>query len=236
MLEKDRGAFSFLYNAYRRPYAAFKAVYLVIKLSTVIIVVIFSEDNCVFYQKSATVVGLFRQSFILLFTSIFFLVKTDPFISSITNSSDNLSRFSFVVVAFFGLVAILAPGAANIVNGSLTMTVVILVYLFNIYFAIVSFDYSQLVIQKLQKRVNLSLDIFSPALDLKREIGRRIWRETFSVILLASEEFRMQADRVLKFKDLAGTPYLVAFGGSQAERLVENIQVNESCQNRTNVS
>lgn len=42
--------------------------------------------------------------------------------------------------------------------------------------------YVQSVIKRLQSRIDFSLDVFSPRLDLARHLSARIWRETLSLL------------------------------------------------------
>ena len=110
-------------------------------------------------------------------------------------------------------------------------------YLFNGYFAFVNTIFAQNLIKRIQKRLDFSIDIFSPHLDLPKHIVRRIKQETISVLLLADPEYSVQERRPLNFRGVcargheivdwtASPPYLLSFRGSQGERHIENLKVD----------
>jgi hypothetical protein len=83
----------------------------------------------------------------------------------------------------------------------------------------------------LQKRLDFSIDIFSPNLDVSTRsphVNRRIHQETLSAFILTSAELRMADDQRVVFSeshDAKWAPWLVGFGGSVAERHAENLKV-----------
>lgn len=83
----------------------------------------------------------------------------------------------------------------------------------------------------LQKRIDFSIDVFSPYIDVTRSsphIKRRVWQETISTILLASPGLKMPEEQVVSYSEPRGKlwpPYLIDFRGFPSERHAENLKV-----------
>ena len=133
-------------------------------------------------------------------------------------------------------VALRLPGQ-DALQGWAVYFVMATCYLFNGYFAFVNTIFAQNLIKRIQKRLDFSIDIFSPHLDLPKHIVRRIKQETISVLLLADPEYSVQERRPLNFRGVcargheivdwtASPPYLLSFRGSQGERHIENLKVD----------
>lgn len=146
---------------------------------------------------------------------------------------DWCSRIAYVVVAVLGLAAALKlPGRAAF-SGWLLITVTALSYAANVYFSVVSTTVVQKrIVKKLQKRIDFSIDIFSPSLDLEKHIARRIQQESLSTLLLAAPEYRIPPRHPLVFHTIAVgdkkcpiPPYLLDFKGTQGERHIENLKI-----------
>jgi hypothetical protein len=196
---------------YRRPYASYKTIYMMIKLVNVLLLVIISTSNCVFLNRSPTYVAVVRSSCQLVIMSIFlaasFIVKpvssrlifthhsdsfhfiyrlcTTQFIWQLSNSSDQVSRLAYAVVALFGLfVALDLPGSA-IFGNQLMILVEVTSYLSSGYFALISTGWVQsVVVKRLAHRLDFSIDIFAPpdVLALGKHIAVRVHQETLSLV------------------------------------------------------
>lgn len=163
-----------------------------------------------------------------------------PFNDRYQNNSDWCSRIAYVVIAILGLAAALRlPGKAAY-GGWLLVTFTAISYVFNGYFALIGTVFAQRLVKKWQKRLDFSIDIFSPNLDTAKHIIRRIQQEMLTTLLLADPEFkiRRKPDEPLVFCNLSEAarlpengvgglpPYLLGFAGSQGERHLENLKVS----------
>jgi hypothetical protein len=156
--------------------------------------------------------------------------KTQRFLDT-CSATDWCSRTAFVVIAILGLAAALKLPGKSAYSGWLLVLVTVVSYIFNGYYAAISTGLAQRIIKRWQHRLDFSLDIFSPHLDLPKHIARRIQQETISTLLLAEPAFRIKDREPLLFGTAATTPeddtppYLLAFRGTQGERHVENLKV-----------
>lgn len=82
-----------------------------------------------------------------------------------------------------------------------------------------------------QKRLEFSIDIFSPHLDVSPaspHLARRIHQETLSTLLVTTPDLRMAEDQIVTYSEShegEWAPWLVEFGGRVAERHAENLKV-----------
>lgn len=114
LLDKDPSPYSFLYREYRPGWAAFRSVYMAVKLCNTFIVVLLSSENCVFYRFDETKLDVIRQGTLFAFMTAFFLldVYSRPQLDAISNRSDRISRLAYVGVSLCGmLVALSVPGS-----------------------------------------------------------------------------------------------------------------------------
>ncbi|ORY68070.1 hypothetical protein BCR35DRAFT_326470 [Leucosporidium creatinivorum] len=228
LVNVDRSPFSFLYREYRRPWASFKALYMLIKLVNVLLIVIIQKNNCAFRSYSSIYLGVVRQGSLVAFMSLFLLSMraSKPFADVISNTSDMVSRIGYVVIAVIGLLVALDVKGEEALGGPVLILVNVVVYSMNGYFALIGTDVAQRVVKRLQRRLDTSIDLFSPHLDLPKHLSRRIWHETFSTILLAGPEYKMPAEERLQFSvDPYLPPYLLGFRGTAGERHVENLKI-----------
>ncbi|KAM0756390.1 hypothetical protein T439DRAFT_308870 [Meredithblackwellia eburnea MCA 4105] len=233
LLDDDPSPFSFLYHEYRRPWAYFKAIYMLVKLLNILLVVLLTKNNCLFRSHTSSNLAIIRESSLLAFMALFLFANTlsKPFINYIQNNSDRVSRISFVLIALIGLlVALNVPGNAAL-GGGVLIVVQIIAYLFNAYFSLIGTAFAQRVVQRLENRLDFSIDIFSPHLDGAKHIARRVWQETFTAILLTGPEYKMNNKTQLVFTradDERVAPQLLGFSGTQAERHIENLKILRS--------
>lgn len=93
------------------------------------------------------------------------------------------------------------------------------------YFSVIGLQIVARAVKRLQYRLDLSIDLFSPRLDTHRHLTARVHQETLAALLLAAPEFKMPAIQPLLFTAAPGlSPYLLHFTGSAAERLVEALK------------
>lgn len=84
-------------SGYRRRWGAYRAYYLLVKLSVLVIVAIFSKDNCLFRNVlPRATMEVIRQGVLLFFLFIWLAVQVflKPFTDSNSNSSEVVSRRS----------------------------------------------------------------------------------------------------------------------------------------------
>ncbi|BGP35334.1 hypothetical protein JCM10296v2_007170 [Rhodotorula toruloides] len=224
LLEADPSPFSFLYCDYRRPWACFRSIYLLVKLVNVLLVVLIQKNNCAFRSYNTTYLSVIRQGCLFAFMCLFCVLSafSSPFLDIPSNSSDLVSRFGYVILAMLGLLAAVKIPYTD----PATVAVNVVIYGFSAYFIVISKSFVQRWVKRAQSRLDFSIDIFSPHLDLSKHIARRAWQETFAALLLCSPMYAMPPKRKLVFaEDPQLAPYLLDFGRSVAERFVEDSQI-----------
>jgi len=78
----------------------------------------------------------------------------------------------------------------------------------------------------MKKRLDFSINIYSPKLDFDKHIKRRIWQETWTTLFLTSEQFKMDETAVVAFSTSHyRPPYLLNFNDTVAERHIENLKI-----------
>ncbi|GAA6010574.1 hypothetical protein JCM11491_002978 [Sporobolomyces phaffii] len=226
LLDKDPSPYSFLYREYRREWASFRSIYMSVKLVNVFIVVLISADNCVFLDRySESKLDVIRQATLFVFMTAFFAldVYSRPQLDEISNRSDRISRLGYVGISLCGLLVALGVPGRRFWDGSAIVVINAFSYSFNFYFAMVGTQIARRFIKRVRRRLDFSIDVFSPQLDLSKHIGRRIWQETFSALFLTAPDFAMESSKKLEY---AGPPpYLLNFRCSVAERHAENLKV-----------
>ncbi|GAA5821147.1 hypothetical protein JCM11251_001986 [Rhodosporidiobolus azoricus] len=224
LLDSDPSPFNFLYRECRRPWASFRSLYLLFKLINVLLVVLISSDNCAFRSFSPTYLSIVRQGCLLALLALYFGLSawSAPYIDTVSNSSDVVSRFGFSILAMLGLLEALGMGGTE----GAVITTNVVVYGLNIYFALIGTNIAQRIVKQLQRRLDFSIDIFSPQIDLSKHLSRRIWQESLAALFLCSSDFAMPPKHKLVFtKDRDLPPYLLSFQGTVAERFVENLKI-----------
>ena len=171
---------------------------------------------------------------------------TCPFIDRIQNNSDWVSRIGawmhrssqkrassdllslgYVLVALIGLLVSLNVSGKAALSGWILLLITAIVYSLNAYFAVIHTSIAQRFVKRLQKRIDYSIDVFAPHLDLSKHVARRVWQESISTMILAEPELRIpKAHRIVFGHCTPAAPYLLGFQGTPGERLVENIKVS----------
>ncbi|KAF7347866.1 hypothetical protein MVEN_01544400 [Mycena venus] len=228
LLDRDRNPFAFLYSGFRRNWATYEAIYLFAKLSALLVVSVIDPDNCFFRTLSRTAIPIVRQVVLLLMTLGFFIAQCviGPFLDPVNNASEWMSRLNYVLTTALALlVALDVPGK------DFLSTVYFITYGFSLYFTLINTFLMQKAVKRLTRRIDFSIDIFSPRLDTSVasvHTKRRIWQESITTLLLTSPDCQIPEKQPMKFsqdRDDQYPPYLLDFTGTPGERHVENVKI-----------
>ena len=93
----------------RMGWGTYKASYLFVKLSTLLIIAVLDPNNCLFRNASRNTVSLVRQIILVFAMSGFLLIQSllSPFLDPVYNASEWVSRVGYVTFAVLGLVTTL---------------------------------------------------------------------------------------------------------------------------------
>ncbi|CAK5280520.1 unnamed protein product [Mycena citricolor] len=233
LLSRDRNPFAFIYNGFRRNWASYEAVYLFAKLSALVTVTVMDSNNCLFRNLSRTAIPVARQVILLLLMVGFFLAQCilGPFLDPVNNASEWMSRLNYVLTAALALAISLNVHGQNILNTYVLYAIYVITYGFSFYFTVINTFIMQQCVKIVTRRLDFSIDIFSPRLDISSQsihTRRRIWQEAITTLFLTSPECRIPASQPMRFaqaRDSEYPPYLLNFQGTPAERHVENIKI-----------
>ncbi|KAK0464168.1 hypothetical protein IW261DRAFT_1524303 [Armillaria novae-zelandiae] len=233
LLSRDQNPFAFLYSGYRRGWGTYQSTYLFAKLSTLIIIAVINPDNCLFRSFSRSTIPIVRQVLLLISTIGFFLAQCilAPFLDPVNNASEWTSRLNYVATATIALLVALDIPGQTIYNVYLLYIIYIITYGLSIYFTIINLGPVRRMVKRLACRIDFSIDIFSPRLDLSPlspHTKRRIWQESITALLLTSPECRIPAKQRMVYaqaRDSEFPPYLLNFCGTPAERHAENLKI-----------
>lgn len=232
LLGRDKSPLNFMYNAYRRKWGTYKPLYILcFKLSNLLVISIFTQQNCIFHKADVRKMLVIQQSVLIGLQSVllFAHLSVQPFVDMISNRSELVSRCGYVMTAVIGLLVALQVKGSTVYQSALLYVVQALTYSGNIYFSLAGTSWMSHWIKRLQVRIDFSIDIFSPVLQLEKHIKRRIWQETLSTILLSAPEYRMPIGQMVTFSvDDHWPPYLLQFCGTIAERHIENLKIVKS--------
>ncbi|KAG0204931.1 hypothetical protein BGX28_003273 [Mortierella sp. GBA30] len=229
LTNSDNCPYNFLYNGYRREYGTYKVVVMFTKLFAVIIVVLFSKDNCLFRGYERRTIEATRAGLQILFTVslIYRHYRTQPFLYASQNLSEYWSRACTVATSVIGLFIVLKVGPLSVNTlGIMLVATYVLMCVIVIWFVIRQTQKFQIMLKQIQQRLDFSLEIYNPKLNYFKHIKRRIWQETWTTTLLVEEPFKMPANKVIAYSQSPHRPpYLLNFSGSVAERHVENLRI-----------
>ncbi|KAI0348576.1 hypothetical protein BDW22DRAFT_1319309 [Trametopsis cervina] len=234
-LDRDKNPLQFLYHNYRRGWATYEAVYMFAKLSALLTVAVIDPDNCFFRTLDRTHVQVTRQIVLLIAMLCFFLGQCfmSPFLDPISNASEFVSRLNYVLTAVIALLVALNVPGKGVLDGAVLYIVYIITYGLSAYFTVVGWSIVQRLIKRLARRIDFSIDIFSPRIVLSpssHHIKRRIWQEAISTLFLTEPECAIPKHQLMNFAQARETnanyaPYLLAFEGTPGERHVENLKI-----------
>ncbi|KAF8595614.1 hypothetical protein BDV93DRAFT_501109 [Ceratobasidium sp. AG-I] len=242
-LERDKSPFNFLYNEYRRNWGSYKALYLGAKLTALLIVALMSPDTCLalslakYHSISRTMLSGARQSVLVVAMTGFLILQSiaAPFVDPVSNASEWTSRMNFVLTSVLGLLVALDIPGQHFWNGWALYIVYIVTYGLAIYFTVVNWNWMHRVIKRIARRIDFSIDIFSPRLDISpdsKHLKQRIWQESITTLLLVAPQCQIPATQKMMFTEgvevdskNSTPPYLLDFAGSPAERHIENLKI-----------
>ncbi|KIY64816.1 hypothetical protein CYLTODRAFT_357890 [Cylindrobasidium torrendii FP15055 ss-10] len=233
LLERDKNPFTFLYNGYRRGMATYQSTYLFAKLSTLVLIALIDADNCLFRTLPRNPIPIVRQVCLLVSTLGFFGAHCywTPFLDPVNNASEWVSRLNYVLTSIVALLLALNVPGNEIYNVYVLYVIYVVTYGAAIYFMLVNLGPVKRVLKRWTKRIDFSVDIFSPALDLSFpsvHTLRRIWQESVTTLLLTNKECAVPERQKIVFaqaRDSEYPPYLLDFKGTPAERHIENLKI-----------
>ncbi|KAL1738517.1 hypothetical protein HDZ31DRAFT_78301, partial [Schizophyllum fasciatum] len=154
-----------------------------------------------------------------------------PFLDPVNNASEWISRLNYIGTSAVALCITLNVPGKEILNSYVLYTIYVLTYGLSIYFTVINFAFVQTWVKRWTRRIDFSIDIFSPHLDLtpfSLHAKRRIWQESISTLLLTNPQCRIPAKQKMMFaegRDSEYPPYLLDFEGTPGERHVENLKI-----------
>ncbi|KAL4242145.1 hypothetical protein ABKN59_001961 [Abortiporus biennis] len=233
LLDRDRNPLAFLYGGFRRGWAAYESMTLFAKLTTLLLTAIIDPDNCLFRSLSRNTVPIARQILLLISMLGFFLIQCflAPFLDPVNNASEWTSRLNFVLTSAVSLAVALNIPGKSFFNGALLYVIYIITYGLSFYFTLINTSIMRRVVKRLARRIDFSIDIFSPRIDLTPSSlhpKRRIWQEAITTLFLTSPECGIPKEQKMNFaqaRDSEYPPYLLDFAGSPGERHVENLKI-----------
>jgi hypothetical protein len=233
LLRRDPNPLRFLYAGFRRDWGAYETIYLFMKFTALLIVSVINPDNCFFRSFSRARVVVVRQMLLLVVTVMFFALQWtfSPFRDPVNNASEWVSRLNYVLTSLVALLVALGVPGKNIIDGPILYAIYITTYSFTIYFVIIGLDIVQRFVKRWSGRIDFSIDIFSPRLDISSSSShtrRRIWQEAITALFLTTPECKIpykQPVHYIQARNSDFPPYLVNFQGFPAERHVENIKI-----------
>ncbi|KAI0936419.1 hypothetical protein AcV5_004565 [Taiwanofungus camphoratus] len=233
LLDRDRNPLCFLYNGFRRGWATYESMFLLAKLTTLLTTAVIDPDNCLFRSLSRSGVQVARQIILVIAMLVYFIFQCvfAPFLNPVNNASEWTSRMNYVLTSAIALgVALDIPGQ-KILNGVVLYAIYIVTYGLSLYFTIIDMDVMRRVVKRLARRVDFSIDMFSPRVDISSSsphTKRRIWQEAITTLVLTSPDCEIPKTQAMEFKqarDNEYPPYLLNFAGTPGERLVENLKI-----------
>lgn len=231
LLNRDKSPFNFLYNSYHRKWGYYKPFYIMVfKLSNLLIIGVLAKDNCLFRNfRTRTMLVVQQSTLIAVMASLLAVhMVIKPFVDKIGNRSEMVSRVGYVLTATIGLLVALNVQGSTVYNTTILYIVQGITYSGNIYFALIGMSFVAHQVKRWQSRVDYTIDLFSPVLDITKHIKRRVWEETLSIIILCGREYHMPLEQVIAFSvsdEDKWPPYLIDFQGSVAERHIENLKI-----------
>ncbi|KAJ1970566.1 hypothetical protein H4R35_005789 [Dimargaris xerosporica] len=227
-LAEDDCPYNCLYNMYYPESAAQKTVVMFHKFIYLLIICLFTKDNCVFRDASRRTMDIVRQSLVAVYGTGLFIMhwRLQPYLAASQNISEFVSRSAQVLTGYLGLVVVTHKSTQT----ALGITIFVLNVIAGIvilYLTLLQLECFRNFIHRARKRLRVTSALYGMdvvnGLELLRE---RLWQETWTALLLTCHEFRVPAGEQIAFSEsLQRPPYLVQFKGSVAERHLENIRI-----------
>ncbi|KAF5390251.1 hypothetical protein D9757_002979 [Collybiopsis confluens] len=135
-----------------------------------------------------------------------------------------VSRMNYVTTSTVALLVVLDVPGQDILNSYVLYAIYIITYG-------LSFCFIRRLVKRLTRRIDFSLDVFSPRLlisFLSPHVKRRIWQESITALILTSPDCKIPSSQTMTFaqaREFEFPPYLLDFAGSPGERHVENLKI-----------
>ncbi|CAG8460586.1 482_t:CDS:2 [Dentiscutata heterogama] len=227
LLEKDTCPYNFLYNAYNEKWVAYKSFIMANKFFNILLVSLISKDNCIFRNTPRTRIESIRQGIqIVLMVLLFFIHwRNEPYLIATQNASEYWTRSGYVITVILGMIVVLKIGPYQGISISI-IVINCIIGIAVVWYILKETQPYQNFVKIIKKRLDFSINIYSPNLDFQKHIKRRIWQETWTTLFLTSERFKMEKDKIVAYSQSPyRPPYLLNFMGSVAERHVENLKI-----------
>jgi hypothetical protein len=101
---------------FKRSWANYRSIYLLAKLSALMIVATMGPSNCIFVDTPAHTMEIVSQAVLFSSMFVFFIIQCwkAPFLDPVNNASEWISRINYVLTALVGLcVSLAVPGYQN---------------------------------------------------------------------------------------------------------------------------
>ncbi|PLW04377.1 hypothetical protein PCANC_28598, partial [Puccinia coronata f. sp. avenae] len=116
----------------------------------------------------------------------------------------------------------------EVLFGSVVLIWTTIMYSLNIHYILIHFKEIKRLLSRFNQTLQIDETLFSEDYDFRKQVVRRVWHEGLCTLLLGMPEYRIAEEKALQWREeLPGTPYLVNFGQSHGERLVENFMLLE---------
>ncbi|KAF8632635.1 hypothetical protein AX15_001834 [Amanita polypyramis BW_CC] len=233
LLLRDHNSFAYLYNGFRRGWETYESMYLFAKLSTLLIIATIDPNNCLFRSAPRTVVLIGRQVLLLVAMIAFFAVQCvyAPFMDPVNNASEWTSRLNYVTTSVISLLDLFNLPGRRIIDTYLLYSIYVITYGLTLYFTVINWTITQHLVQRIAKRLDFSIDIFSPRLDISKSsihVKRRIWQDSITTLFLTTTSCAIPKNHQMIYIESGNyeyPPYLLNFQGTPGERHVENLKV-----------
>lgn len=171
---------------------------------------------------------MIRQVFQIALMSglVLFHWRNLPYLEKKQNLSEWVSRIGYVLTSVIGLLVVLNIPTSTFIGSYGLLGINVIMYTLVVYFAIAGTGKYHSIVKLIRKRLDFSIDVYSARLNYGKHIKRRIWQETWSTLILTHPELKMAEDKIVAFSQAPyRPPYLIDFGGTVAERHIENLKV-----------
>jgi hypothetical protein len=107
-------------TGFRRGWATYESVYLLAKLSALLIIAFIDPNNCFFRTFPTQSVMLIRQCVLLTGTVVFFGLQClfTPFLDPLSNASEWMSRLNYILTSLIALLVVLDVPGSDIIGGA----------------------------------------------------------------------------------------------------------------------
>ncbi|GAA94618.1 uncharacterized protein L969DRAFT_62292 [Mixia osmundae IAM 14324] len=224
----DSGRLNWLYQGYRKRWAAYKSLVMLFKLLVVAASVIITKDNCLLRHHPRAAIAAIQQATLSVLFLVWLVVQLTSgcYSSVVGNTVETLSRVGYLLIAVITLCSTLNIAGAAAVQHYGNTFISVLLYILSLYAIIAPSNMVQGYLQRFNRRLAFSLDVFSPYLHVEVHIKRRVWQETWTTILLGDEEFALDPKQRIVFVEPAGiAPTLLDFRDTVGERHIENLRL-----------